>query len=68
MSNNDWFHNFGNLITTLEKDESLYTTYFTLAYLIHKNNCHDEHEIDEGITYKTLKKEFENKYNQKVIK
>lgn len=62
MSDEDWNNNFGCLISTLEDDESLASTYTTLAYFIHKCNCLDEHSIDLGISCKTLKKEFENKY------
>lgn len=62
MCEEDWCYNFGNLITTLKEEESLFSTYFTLACDIHKAKCPDEHEFDMGITCKTLKKEFKNKY------
>lgn len=62
MSEEDWSSNFGSLITTLKEEESLFSTYFTLASTIHKVKCPDDHEFDMGITCKTLKKEFINKY------
>ena len=65
MSEEDWQANFRCLISTLDEEESLYSTYFNLAYLVHKQSCLDEHELDVGITCKTLKKEYDNKYKLK---
>ena len=65
MSEEDWQINFGCLISTLEEEESLYSTYFNLAYLVHKQCCLYEHELEAGITCKTLKKEYDNKYKLK---
>lgn len=60
----DWYMNFGSLISTLNEGESLYSTYFTLANYMHQQVCKEEHELDLGITCKTLVKEYNNKYQK----
>lgn len=60
----DWYMNFGSLISTLNDEESLYSTYFTLANYMHQQVCKEEHELDLGITCKTLVKEYNHKYQK----
>lgn len=59
--------NFGNILTTLGEQESLYDTYYSLAWLTHDADCEDEHYITEygSLGCKTLIKEFNEKHNQK---
>ena len=71
MDDNEWQDNFGNIITTLDPEESLFDTYFTLAYMIHDHICDEEHTLNEfgGTNCKTLVKEFKDKYfitNEKI--
>lgn len=65
MDENEWLANFGDISSTLNEQESLYDTYFVLAYLIHESNCAEKHTLNEygSIDCKVLQKEFTNKYN-----
>lgn len=65
MDENEWLANFGNISSTLNEQESLYDTYFVLAYLIHESSCAEKHTLNEygSIDCKVLQKEFTNKYN-----
>ena len=71
MDDEEWQDNFGNIITTLDPEQSLFDTYFTLAYMIHDHICEEEHTLNEfgGTNCKTLVKEFKDKYfitNEKI--
>lgn len=71
MDDEEWQDNFGNIITTLDPEQSLFDTYFTLAYMIHDHICDEEHTLNEfgGTNCKTLVKEFKDKYsitNEKI--
>ena len=61
-----WFSflNFGNILTTLGEQESLYDTYYSLAWLTHDATCEDEHYINEygSLECKSLVKEFNEKH------
>lgn len=64
MDDEEWQDNFGNIVTTLDPEQSLFDTYFCLAYMIHDHMCDEEHTINEfgATSCKTLVKEFKNKY------
>lgn len=64
MDENEWLLNFGNLVSTLNEQESLQDTYLVLAYLIHNTNCNEKHTTNECglIDCKVLQKEFKDKY------
>lgn len=66
MDQQEWQDNFGDLNKTLKEKESLYDTYFVLAYLIHETACTSEHSLNEygALTCKVLEKEFSAKYNK----
>lgn len=65
LNNEDWNKNFSSLLSTLSSDERLLQTYFPLAYFVHQIRCPDEHEIGFWVSCKTLRKEFNSKYNIK---
>jgi len=64
MDKKEWLLNFGNLTSTLNKQESLQDTYLVLAYLVHDMNCDEKHTTNEygGVDCKVLQKEFKDKY------
>lgn len=64
MDEDEWLLNFGNLVSTLNQQESLQDTYLVLAYLIHNVNCTEKHTTNECglIDCKVLQKEFKDKY------
>ncbi len=64
MDEDEWLLNFGNLVSTLNEQESLQDTYLVLAYLIHNTNCTEKHTTNECglIDCKVLQKEFKDKY------
>lgn len=64
MDNDEWQDNFGNISSTLDPEQSLFDTYFTLAYMIHDYMCDEKHSSNEfgATSCKVLVKEFENKY------
>lgn len=55
---------FHNLITTLEGEEGVYDTYFSLARYLHTKECANEHSFNEyGIYYcEDLEEEFYQKH------
>ena len=60
----EYLLNFGNILTTLGEQESLYDTYYSLAWLTHDATCEDEHYINEygSLECKSLVKEFNEKH------
>ena len=60
----EYLLNFGNILTTLGEQESLYDTYYSLAWLTHDATCEDEHYINEygSLECKSLVNEFNEKH------
>lgn len=60
----EYLLNFGNILTTLGEQESLYDTYYSLAWLTHDATCEDEHYINKygSLECKSLVKEFNEKH------
>lgn len=65
MDEDEWQDNFGNIASTLDPEQSLFDTYFTLAYMIHDYKCDEKHSSNEfgAASCKVLVKEFNNKYS-----
>lgn len=60
----EYHANFGNILTTLGETESLYDTYYSLAWLTHDAECEEDHYINPygSLECKTLLKEFNEKH------
>ncbi len=48
---NEWEFYFSNLESTLQEGESLFDTYYELAFYIHKLGCPYEHQVNEYNSY-----------------
>lgn len=65
LDDEDWEKYFGNLVKTLNEEESLGDTYSTMAWLIHNQFCSEEHSYDNGvIKCKSLLNQFNNRYSK----